>query len=118
MALVTNLLLFLLTGGTLCLIIWTSFELFRSQEDPLSDRLEGLQSQAMVVAARATRRKASARGLDRFLYLIALVPGGAQRIKVLGRGEVGKALTVHAHKFSGTAAQKIAAAGGATEQLP
>ena len=47
-----------------------------------------------------------------------LAPGGAQRIKVLGRGEVGKALTVHAHKFSGTAAQKIAAAGGATEQLP
>src|SRR5436305_10410081 len=34
------------------------------------------------------------------------------RIKVLGRGEVGKALTVHAHKFSGTAAEKIAAAGG------
>ena len=47
-----------------------------------------------------------------------LVPRGTQRIKVLGRGEVGKALTVHAHKFSGTAAQKIAAAGGATEQLP
>jgi large subunit ribosomal protein L15 len=38
-------------------------------------------------------------------------------IKVLGRGEVGKALTVHAHKFSGKAAEKIAAAGGATEQL-
>jgi large subunit ribosomal protein L15 len=36
---------------------------------------------------------------------------------VLGRGEVGKALTVHAHKFSGKAAEKIAAAGGATEQL-
>ncbi|MDP1570742.1 MAG: 50S ribosomal protein L15 [Vicinamibacterales bacterium] len=35
-------------------------------------------------------------------------------IKVLGRGEVDKALTVHAHKFSGTAASKIAAAGGAT----
>jgi len=46
-----------------------------------------------------------------------LVPRGAQRIKVLGRGEVGKALTVHAHKFSGKAAEKIAAAGGATEQL-
>ena len=46
-----------------------------------------------------------------------LVPGGAQRIKVLARGEVGKALTVHAHKFSGKAAEKIAAAGGATEQL-
>jgi large subunit ribosomal protein L15 len=38
-------------------------------------------------------------------------------IKVLGRGEPGKALTVHAHQFSGKAAEKIAAAGGATEQL-
>jgi large subunit ribosomal protein L15 len=46
-----------------------------------------------------------------------LVPGGAARIKVLARGEVGKKLTVHAHKFSGKAAEKIAAAGGATEQL-
>ena len=46
-----------------------------------------------------------------------LVARGKQRIKVLGRGEVGKALTVHAHKFSGKAAEKIAAAGGATEQL-
>jgi large subunit ribosomal protein L15 len=33
-------------------------------------------------------------------------------IKVLARGEVGKALTVQAHKFSGKAAEKIAAAGG------
>ena len=42
---------------------------------------------------------------------------GSRRVKVLARGEVGKALTVHAHKFSGKAAEKIAAAGGATEQL-
>ena len=34
------------------------------------------------------------------------------RIKVLARGEVTKALTVQAHKFSGKAAEKIAAAGG------
>ena len=46
-----------------------------------------------------------------------LVPSGAQRIKVLARGEVGKALTVHAHKFSGKAAEKIAAAGGTTEVI-
>ena len=39
------------------------------------------------------------------------------RIKVLGRGEIGKALTVRAHKFSGKAAEKIAAAGGTTEVL-
>ena len=46
-----------------------------------------------------------------------LVPGSARRVKVLARGEVGKALTVRAHKFSGKAAEKIAAAGGSTEQL-
>ena len=46
-----------------------------------------------------------------------LVPGGTAPVKVLARGEVGKALTVRAHKFSGKAAEKIAAAGGATEQL-
>src|SRR5437667_12709426 len=46
-----------------------------------------------------------------------LVPRGRSPVKVLARGEVGKALTVRAHKFSGKAADKIAAAGGATEQL-
>jgi large subunit ribosomal protein L15 len=38
-------------------------------------------------------------------------------IKVLGRGEIAKPLTISAHKFSGKAAEKIAAAGGATEVL-
>jgi large subunit ribosomal protein L15 len=46
-----------------------------------------------------------------------LVRTQTQPIKVLGRGEVSKALTVRAHKFSGSAAQKIAAAGGATEVI-
>ena len=46
-----------------------------------------------------------------------LVSGMNKLLKVLGRGEVGKALTVRAHKFSGKAAEKIAAAGGATETL-
>ena len=46
-----------------------------------------------------------------------LVSGANKLLKVLGRGEVGKALTVRAHKFSGKAAEKIAAAGGATEQI-
>jgi large subunit ribosomal protein L15 len=40
-----------------------------------------------------------------------------QRVKVLGRGDVTKALIVRAHKFSGKAAEKIAAAGGSTEVL-
>ena len=42
---------------------------------------------------------------------------GTQKIKVLGRGELTKALTVKAHKFSGAAAQKIQAAGGTAESL-
>ena len=46
-----------------------------------------------------------------------LVSGLKSRLKVLGRGEIGKALTVHAHRFSGKAAEKIAAAGGTTELI-
>src|SRR5436190_15476933 len=38
-------------------------------------------------------------------------------VKVLGRGEIAKKLTVRAHKFSGSAAEKIVAAGGAAEVL-
>jgi large subunit ribosomal protein L15 len=38
-------------------------------------------------------------------------------IKVLGRGDVTKKLTVRAHKFSESAAQKIAAAGGVAEVI-
>ena len=46
-----------------------------------------------------------------------LIHSTRQPIKVLARGEMAKRLTVHAHKFSGQAAEKIAAAGGAIEVL-
>ena len=46
-----------------------------------------------------------------------LVAGGKRPVKILGRGEVGKALTVRAHKFSGKAAEKLAAAGGNAEAI-
>ena len=46
-----------------------------------------------------------------------LVRQSRARIKVLGRGDITKKLTVHAHKFSGKAAEKIAAAGGAAEAI-
>lgn len=47
-----------------------------------------------------------------------LVGGAAGgRVKVLARGEVDKALTVRAHKFSGKAAEKIVAAGGKAEPI-
>ena len=46
-----------------------------------------------------------------------LVHGKRAPIKVLARGDVSKQLTVKAHKFSGKAAEKLAAAGGAAEVL-
>jgi large subunit ribosomal protein L15 len=38
-------------------------------------------------------------------------------VKVLGAGEVSKALTVHAHKFSKSAQEKIEKAGGTVQIL-
>jgi large subunit ribosomal protein L15 len=46
-----------------------------------------------------------------------VIASGRGPVKVLARGEVGKALTVQAHKFSGKAAEKIAAAGGTAQTL-
>jgi large subunit ribosomal protein L15 len=46
-----------------------------------------------------------------------LIHSMRQPIKVLARGDVAKKLTVQAHKFSGKAAEKIQAAGGATHML-
>jgi large subunit ribosomal protein L15 len=42
---------------------------------------------------------------------------GGQLVKILGTGEVTVALQVKAHGFSGTAREKINAAGGTTTQL-
>ncbi len=46
-----------------------------------------------------------------------LIHAASRPVKVLGRGEIGIALTVRAHKFSGKAAEKIAAAGGTAEPI-
>ena len=46
-----------------------------------------------------------------------LIHSVRQPIKVLARGDISKKLTVQAHKFSGKAAEKILAAGGATHML-
>ena len=43
--------------------------------------------------------------------------GRFDAIKILGDGELSKSLTVRAHKFSGTAKQKIEAAGGSAVEL-
>jgi len=46
-----------------------------------------------------------------------LVKGRADRIKVLGQGELKKALTIRAHAFSASAREKIDGAGGQAEVI-
>ncbi len=43
---------------------------------------------------------------------------GRGLIKILGNGEIDRALTVHAHKFSASARAKIEASGGTIEIIP
>ncbi len=50
-------------------------------------------------------------GLDDYRKL-GLVSDRNTLVKVLGSGELNKALTIHAHKFSKSAAEKIEKAGG------
>jgi tight adherence protein C len=71
-----NLLFFVAAGATLSLLLWSGAEIFSAQEDPLGDRLEELQSQALVAAQRTARRKIGDTGLDRILWLVGMVPGG------------------------------------------
>ena len=52
------------------------------------------------------------------LHAEGIVSGADRLLKVLARGDLDRALTVRAHKFSGKAAEKIAAAGGTVETLP
>jgi len=46
-----------------------------------------------------------------------LITSARRPVKVLARGDIAKNLTIHAHRFSGKAAEKIAAAGGVAEVL-
>jgi large subunit ribosomal protein L15 len=46
-----------------------------------------------------------------------IVRAKRERVKILGDGELKIALTVHAHAFSKSAAEKIASAGGKVEVL-
>src|ERR1700716_524101 len=46
-----------------------------------------------------------------------VVPRASGKVKILARGDFDKALTIRAHKFSGKAAEKIAAAGGTAEAI-
>ncbi len=65
---------FLLAFVTIVGIVWSGIQLFKPQDDPLSDRLDELVN-ANVAAAGQTRRR-SAGFSGRFLNLVAAIPGG------------------------------------------
>jgi large subunit ribosomal protein L15 len=81
------------------------FERFRTKTQPvnvgdLEARFEGgaeVTPEALAASGLATRRE---------------VP-----VKILGEGELSKALTVHAHAFSAGAREKIEGAGGSVQVL-
>jgi tight adherence protein C len=77
----TNLMFFLALGATLSALLWFGTDFFRTQEDPLGDRLEELQSQAVVASQRTGRRKLGGSGIDRVLGVIAVVPGAEDWIR-------------------------------------
>ena len=68
-----------------------------------SPRSTWATSRSSPPARRSTRRRSATRGL---------VKGRFDRIKILGDGELTKAVTVTAHAFSQAAAEKIEKAGG------
>ncbi len=51
------------------------------------------------------------------LRAAGLIRKKAKLVKILGDGEIGRAVTVRAHAFSGSAKEKITAAGGKAEIL-
>ena len=62
------------------------------------------------------RFEAGARVDAQALLQARLISDASGLVKVLARGELGKALTVVAQRFSASAAEKIAKAGGRAEQ--
>ena len=66
---------FIITFATIITLLWSGYQLFSRQEDPLADRLEELQAHAMVSAKPTTRRRGGGGFLNSFLYLLSLIPG-------------------------------------------
>ena len=51
------------------------------------------------------------------LFELGIVPKRGVEVKILGDGQLSKALTIKAHRFSQSARERIAAAGGTAEDL-
>jgi large subunit ribosomal protein L15 len=81
------------------------FEPFRTHTQPVNlEDLEARFDDGAEVTLEALREK-------------GLAKRKGIAVKVLGRGELNKKLTVHAHKFSASARERIEAAGGTVQVI-
>lgn len=73
--------------ATLTALLWSGYQLFREQEDPLGDRLDQLQTSAAAATGgtRSARRRSGGSFLNQVLYLVSLVPGGEGWLRETGR---------------------------------
>ena len=71
-----NIFFFLLAFATVAALAWAAIQLLQPQETPLADRLDELQSNAMVTTTRVPRRRAGGGFINGFLYTLSLIPGG------------------------------------------
>ena len=74
-------LFFLMTFATIATLIWAGMQLLQVEEDPLADRLQELQSSAMVTSVARTPRRTGGGFLNWVLYIISIIPGGEEWIR-------------------------------------
>ena len=74
-----NIFFFLLAFATVAALAWAAIQLLQPQETPLADRLDELQSNAMVATSRVPRRRAGGGFINGFLYTLSLIPGGDRK---------------------------------------
>jgi tight adherence protein C len=61
-------------------LVWAGYQLLMAEEDPLSERIEALQSIGGKISARAQRRKGKG-FLNGFKYVFESIPGGDDMIR-------------------------------------
>jgi tight adherence protein C len=69
-------LVFIVAFATIVGLGWSGAQVFQEQDDPVADRLTELQTNALLATPRgAQRRKAGGGFLNRFVYVMSLLPG-------------------------------------------
>lgn len=74
------LIFFLLSGFTLTALVWAGMQLLQPNEDPLADRLAGLESGVSGATVERTRRGRHGL-LNQFVNFISGIPGGEDWLK-------------------------------------